>query len=99
MDPSKVEAILSWPSPKLVGDVRSFHGLATFYRNFIVALIIKTIKGEIKCKFKWTEIVERIFQILKRKVAELPTLVLPSFDKVFTVECDSSKNAIGAVLS
>jgi type III secretory pathway component EscU len=32
MDPGKVEVIKNWPSPKSIFDVRSFHGLASFYR-------------------------------------------------------------------
>jgi hypothetical protein len=35
MGPSKIEAITSWPIPKSLHDIRSFHGLASFYRHFI----------------------------------------------------------------
>lgn len=59
MDTTKVEAILSWPTPTLVGEVRRFHGLDSFYINFnknfshICSPILDTIKGEKRHKFQW----------------------------------------------
>lgn len=96
MDPSKVETILNWPTPRSVSDVRSFHGLASFYRKFIksfsqiCAPMIDTIKGGSKCTFSWTNEANRSFEYFKKRVSQQPILVLPDFDKIFTIECDAS---------
>ena len=58
----------------------------------------ETMRGD-KKEFKWSRGVDKSFETLKQKVAELPILALPNFNKVFQVECDASGNAIGAVLS
>ena len=66
IDPEKIKAIIEWPSPKSVFEVRSFHGLASFYRKFIRnfskinAPIIDTIKKD-RQPFKWTAEVENNF--------------------------------------
>nr|KAJ0207671.1 hypothetical protein LSAT_V11C500277160 [Lactuca sativa] len=102
MDESKVEAITSWPTPTTIHDVRSFHGLASYYRRFIrnsssiIALMTECMKGG---KFFWTKEVENAFEELKRKVTKVPVLVFPNFNEIFQVECDTSGLGIGGVLS
>lgn len=70
-------------------------------RNFshVCAPILNTIKGGIKCHFKWTVAIDQGFEMLKRRIAEMPTLRFPNFNQLFVVECDASKLAIGAILS
>eukprot|EP00253_Pinus_taeda_P007814 PITA_07814 len=66
MDPEKIKEIIEWPSPKSVFEVRSFHGLTSFYRKFIKNFskinepIIETIKKD-KQPFRWTAKAERNF--------------------------------------
>jgi hypothetical protein len=104
MDPEKIKAIKDWPSPKSVFEVRSFHGLASFYRKFIrnfsgiSASMMDTVKKRHKY-FHWTEEAEKSFNLLKKKIIEKPILVLPYFSKTFQVRCDASGFAIGAILS
>ena len=104
MDPKKVKAIREWSSPRSIFEVRSFHGLASFYWKFIrnlsgiCAPILDTVKNRHK-SFKWKEEAEKNFMILKDKIIEQPILVLPYFGKTFQVRCDASGVAIGAVLS
>ncbi|GJZ91416.1 putative nucleotidyltransferase, ribonuclease H [Tanacetum coccineum] len=71
MDPTKVEAIISWPTPSTIHDICSFHGLASFYRCFIwnfssiIVPLIECMKGG---RFTWTSEAAKAFEIIKAKV-------------------------------
>jgi hypothetical protein len=104
MDPDKVEVIKNWPSLKSIFEVRSFHGLASFYQKFIrnFSGISATIMDTMKKRhnfFHWTKEAEKSFNLLKKKITEQPILVLLDFKKTFQVKCDASGFAIGVVLS
>jgi len=98
---NKIEAIQSWPIPRSIHDVWSFHGLASFYRWFIrdfstiMASMTKMIKGS---SFHWTSRAQEAFQEVKTKLTQAPVLALPCFTTVFEVECDASGIGIGGVL-
>jgi hypothetical protein len=102
MDPEKVRAIREWFSPKNIFEVRSFHGLESFYRKFIrnfsgiSAQMMDTVKKRHK-SFKWTEEAEKRFNILKEKIIEQPILVLSGFRKDISGEmrCEWSCNWSG----
>jgi hypothetical protein len=75
MDPGKVEVIKNWPSLINIFEVRSFHGLASFYwkfiRNFsgISAAMMDTVKKQ-HMSFHWTTEAEKNFNLLKQKITK-----------------------------
>ncbi|GJR76719.1 putative reverse transcriptase domain-containing protein [Tanacetum coccineum] len=102
VDPSKIEAIKNWKAPRTPSEVRSFLGLAGYYRRFIekFSKIAKslTILTQ-KCKtFDWGEEQELAFQTLKDKLCNAPVLALPDGPEYFVVYCDASGIVLGYVL-
>lgn len=102
VDPAKVSAIESWPVPRSITEVQSFHGLASFYRCFvpqfssIMSPIIDCMKAT---QFSWSSAADQAFNAIKAKLTSAPVLILPNFNLAFELHCDASKSGIGAVLS
>jgi RNase H-like domain found in reverse transcriptase/Reverse transcriptase (RNA-dependent DNA polymerase)/Integrase zinc binding domain/Chromo (CHRromatin Organisation MOdifier) domain/Retroviral aspartyl protease len=103
MESSKVKAITEWPTPNNVQDVRSFLGLAGYYRKFVSGFSrISSAMSELLQKdkpFIWTEAAQSSFDRLKLAVTTAPVLILPDASRPFTVTTDASGFAIGATLS
>ena len=102
VDPRKIEAIVDWKPPTNVTEVRSFLGLAGYYRKFVegfskiaTPLTKLTRKEE---KFIWSEACQNSFDELKQRLTTAPVLTLPSGSDGFTVYCDASKQGLGCVL-
>ena len=76
MDPAKIDAILQWERPKIVTEVRSFLGLAGYYRCFvkgfsrIVAPLTRLMRKDIK--FVWDDSCESAFVELKQRLTNAP---------------------------
>jgi hypothetical protein len=101
MDPTKIDAVLAWPTPTSVRALRGFLGLTGYYRKFIrdygtVAWpLTQLLKRE---AFSWSADATSAFQALKHAVTSGSTLQLPDFDAPFIVNCDASGSGFGAVL-
>jgi hypothetical protein len=102
VDPSKVQEVIDWKPPKSVHQIRSFLGLAGYYRRFIpdFSRIAKPMTELLKkgVKFLWSEACEKAFHTLRQHLTSAPLLAQPDNSKPFEVFCDASGTGLGCVL-
>jgi hypothetical protein len=102
VDPGKVKDILNWKPPISVHEVRSFLGMAGYYRRFIpnFSKVAKPITEllKIQTKFIWSPECEKAFRILKKSLTTALVLAQPDIEKPFDVYCDASGIGLGCVL-
>ena len=111
VDPGKVERIKNWQVPRNSEQLRSFLGLASYYRRYVKGfsrvaaplheLTAKTLPKAGKCTgtFVWSAEANEAFMFLKAALCEAPVLAFPRFDRDFTLEVDASLKGLGACLS
>ncbi|GJU46717.1 putative reverse transcriptase domain-containing protein [Tanacetum coccineum] len=95
VDPSKVESVKNWKTPESSTEIRSFLGLAGYYRRFIenFSKIAKplTLLTQKNKAYVWGDKQDEAFQILKEKLCNAPVLALPDGSRHdFVVYCDAS---------
>jgi hypothetical protein len=102
VDPDKVQEVMDWKPPTTVCQIRSFLGLARYYRRFIsdFSRIAKPMKELLKkgAKFEWGRKCEDAFHTLMQHLTTAPVLAQPDNTKPFDVYCDASSTGLGYVL-
>jgi hypothetical protein len=102
VDPTKVQEVMDWKPPTSVHQIRSFLGLAGYYRRFIPDFskiakpMTELLKKEIK--FHWDDKCEEAFHTLRKLLTTAPVLAQPDNTKSFNVYCDASGTGLGCVL-
>ena len=102
-DPAKLQAVLEFPVPTNVKQLRSFLGLTSYYRRFIpqFAKIAGPLHALTKksSDFMWTAVCQGAFEKLRSLLTSAPVLAYPDFCVPFILETDASGNGLGAVLA
>eukprot|EP00253_Pinus_taeda_P012331 PITA_12331 len=102
VDPEKIKTILDWPVPKDVADIRSFMGLAGYYRRFVegfsrVAYPITSLQKKGRT-FRWSSECQQSFERLKQLLTSAPVLSIADPNKDYVVCTDASGEGVGGVL-
>jgi len=102
VDPAKVETMVKWERPQTVTEVRSFLGLAGYYKRFVegfskmVSPLTQLTRND--QSFSWTDECEVCFEDIRRRLTIAPILAIPDTAKMFEVYCDASYQGLGCVL-
>ncbi|KAG1040488.1 hypothetical protein G6F43_012278 [Rhizopus delemar] len=102
-DPDKIKKIVDYPIPTTITQVRSFLGIASYYRRFIqnFAAIARPLHDQTKTKQKvpWTQATTNSFETFKKLLTTAPVLARPDFNRSFILVTDASKLGLGCVLT
>ena len=102
VDPTKIEAIVNWKLPQNVTDVRSFLGLAGYYRRFVkgISVIASSLTKLLRkwVKFEWDDKCQSSFEQLKKILVEAPVLTQPTSHREYALYSDASNIGLGCVL-
>ena len=102
VDPVKIEVVMNWKPPRNVTEVRSFLGLAGYYRRFVQGF--STIASSLTrlfrkgVKFEWDDKCQSSFERLKEILVEAPMLIQPTSGRDYTMYSDASMIGLGCVL-
>ena len=103
VQPKKVECVQNWPTPRNQKEVRSFLGLAGYYRRFIkeFAKVARPLTAltSVNEAFQWTPDCDHSFQALKDALTTAPVLGYPKPEGQIILDMNASGLAVGAVLS
>lgn len=102
-DPEKINSVKNWPVPESVSDVRSFLGIASYYRKFIdkfstIAFPLTQLTRKDK-RFIWADECQESFMTLKNALISTKVLAYPTRTDKFIIDTDASNFGMGAVLS
>ena len=102
MDPKKTAVVKDWPVPGDVGQLRSFLGMANYFRRFVKGYsnLVRPLNFLLRktSEWKWTESCQEAFDKAKHTLVSVPVLAQPDFSKPFEVVADACGFGIGAVL-
>ncbi|XP_053356089.1 uncharacterized protein LOC128527651, partial [Clarias gariepinus] len=102
-DPAKIAAVQNWPEPVNVSQLRTFLGLASYYRRFVKNFAtIASPLHELTRKnqpFRWDWVHARAFTQLREALVTSPVLEYPDASRMFILDRDASDVVLGAVLS
>jgi hypothetical protein len=104
---NKIKAVMDWPAPKTISQLRSFLGTANFSRPFIknfstiAAPLTTATAGKFKSKnseINWGVKEQQSFEVMKKALTSAPSLAVPDEERPFTLFTDASDFGIGATL-